>query len=79
MNATIEHNFNYHPPGKADPAKHAAIREKAKEFAMLIADTLPDAAARERATAITKVEEAMFWACAGLCRHTEPLFPPATA
>jgi len=69
MNATIAHNFKYHAPGAADPAKHAQIRDKARELAVLIDDLLPPAAGREKATAITNVEQAMMWACAGICRH----------
>lgn len=70
MNAQIAHNFKYHPPGCADAAtKHAAVREKAQELAQLIDSSLPPVAGREKASAITKVEEAMYWACAGIARH----------
>jgi hypothetical protein len=72
MNATIQHNFKYHPPTGSDPVKHALIRDKAKELALLIDETLPATAGREKATAITKCEEAMMWACAGICRHPAP-------
>jgi len=48
----------------------AAVRAKAKELALLIDETLPTAAGREKATAITKCEEAMMWACAGIARHS---------
>ena len=47
-------------------------RDKAKELALLIDEVLPVTAGREKATAITKCEEAMMWACAGICRHPEP-------
>ena len=71
MNAAIEHNFKYHPPVGADTTqKHSAIRAKAKELALLIDETLPPAAGREKASAITKCEEAMMWACAGIARHS---------
>lgn len=69
MNAQIEHNFKYHPPGPNSVEKHTAIRAKAKELAALIDETLPIAAGREKASAITKCEEAMMWACAGIARH----------
>lgn len=72
MNATIEHNFKYHPPTGAAVEKHTAIRAKAKEFALLIDGLLPSAAGREKASAISKCEEAMMWACAGIARHTQP-------
>jgi hypothetical protein len=76
MNPTIEHNFKYHPPIAADPGKHAQIRAKARELAELIDGLLPAAAALEKAVAITKCEEAMMWACAGICRH--PVSEPAS-
>jgi hypothetical protein len=70
MNATIEHNFKYHPPRGSAVEKHAAIRAKAKELADLIDQSLPAIAAREKATAITNCEQAMMWACAGVARHS---------
>lgn len=70
MNIQIEHNFKYHPPSGVDAVqKHAAVRAKAKELALLIDESLPANAGREKATAITKCEEAMMWACAGIARH----------
>ena len=75
MNAAINHNFKYHPPTGSDPVKHERVRAKARELAQLIDELLPAAAAREKATAITKCEEAMMWACAGICRHPEPETP----
>lgn len=71
MNAQIEHNFNYHPPVGNAAKKHAAIRAKAKELALLIDATLPPSAGREKASAITNCEQAMFWACAGIARNSE--------
>jgi hypothetical protein len=71
MNPTIERNFNFHPPGATSKgsAAHSVIRQKAKELAQLIDDLSPKDAGREKALALTKVEEAMMWACAGICRH----------
>jgi hypothetical protein len=70
MNPQIEHNFKYHPP-RGDAAQlHGAIRSKAQELAALIDQSLPPGAGREKATAITKCEEAMMWACAGIARHS---------
>jgi len=71
MNATLEHNFKYHPPVGNAAEKHAAVRAKAKELARLIDESLPASAGREKAAAITKCEEAMMWACAGIARHAE--------
>lgn len=69
--AAIDHNFRYHPPKGGAAEKHAAIRAKAKELALLIEESLSPMAGREKASAITKVEEAMMWACAGVARHGE--------
>lgn len=66
----IAHNFKYHPPYGAAVPKHEAIRAKARELAELIEESLPPLAGREKALAITKCEEAMMWACAGIARHT---------
>ena len=67
---SIEHNFKYHPPVGNAAEIHGAIRKKAQELAQLIDETLPARAGRERALAITKCEEAMMWACAGVARHS---------
>ncbi len=70
MNPTIEHNFKYHPPRGNAAELHAAVRAKAKELATLIDETLPAAAGREKALAITACEKTMMWACAGIARHS---------
>ena len=70
MNPALAHNFKYHPPVALAAEKHAAVRAKALELANLIDDALPLNAGREKATAITKCEEAMMWACAGIARHS---------
>ena len=76
MNAAIEYNFRYHAPTGNAVVNHERVRAKARELADLIDELLPLNAGREKATAITKCEEAMMWACAGIARHTtEPLKP----
>lgn len=72
MNAQIEHNFKYHPPVGEAAVHHQRIRDKARELADLIDQVLPSSAGREKASAITKCEEAMMWACAGIARHWQP-------
>jgi len=69
MNATIERNFKFHPSSPT-AALQDEIRAKGKEMALLIDRLLPDAAAREKAMAITDVERATIFACEGLKRHT---------
>ena len=73
MSAQNENNFQYHPPVEGDMAKiHGMIRAKAYELANYIDANLPPAAGREKSLAITKCEEAMMWACAGVVRHPVP-------
>lgn len=76
MNPTIVHNFKYHPPTGSAVVDHQRVRDAAKNLAALIDEVLPAGAGREKATAITKCEEAMMWACAGIARHShEPTQP----
>ena len=78
MNSTIVHNFKYHPPTGSAVVTHERVRAKARELALLIDETLPAHATREKATAITKCEEAMMWACAGIARHSSEPMPIIT-
>ena len=63
----ICHNFTYHAPNPGQPEKYVAIREKAKELALLINDLVPDS--REKSIAITQLETCTFWANAGIARN----------
>jgi hypothetical protein len=65
-NTTIDNNFKYHAPKDGQPALYQAIRDKAKELAILIQGTAPEG--REKALAITKLEESVMWANAGIAR-----------
>jgi len=69
MNAQIEHNFKYHPPVGNAVDVHQEIRLCCRHAANTIDKYLPAAAGREKALALTKLEEAMMWACAGVVRH----------
>jgi len=75
MNPVINHNFKYHPPTGAAVENHQRVRDAAKALAEAIDNLLPPAAGREKALAITKCEEAMMWACAGIARHSNPTEP----
>jgi len=66
-NAMLENNFKYHPPTKEKEKLYVEYREKCKELAYFIIHNFPDI--RERSLAITKLEEAMMWANAGLARN----------
>lgn len=64
----IECRFTYHPPKPEQLTKYLELREKAKEFAKLVAELVPES--REQALALTKIEEAVMHANSGIARRT---------
>jgi hypothetical protein len=63
----IEHRFSYHPP--SDPSiagTHETVRAMVKELAHKLNGMLPEG--REKSLAVTKLEEALFWANAAIAR-----------
>lgn len=67
MNETIERNFTYHKPTEFKQQVYPKLRDKAKELAYLINDLVPDG--REKSLAMTKLEEVVMWANAGVSRY----------
>lgn len=67
----LEHRFAYHPP-RNDRTKlaHENIRVTSLNLARYFEGLLPDG--REKSLAITKLEEAMFWANAAIARNGGP-------
>jgi len=66
--ADIDNRFDYHPPKDPDTvALHEHVREYCKTVAHVFDGTLPPG--REKSTALTKLEEAMFWANAAIARN----------
>ena len=63
----IENAFTYHAPKDDQPERYVAIRNKAKELALLIADLTP--ASREQSVALTELETAVMWANAAIARN----------
>lgn len=63
----LEKRFTYHPPKEGQPEKYHLLREAAKDLAALVTLNVPPS--RERALALTKIEEAVFWANAGIARN----------
>jgi len=63
----VERRFTYHQPKASQPERYVALRAKGKELAELILQCVHDS--REQALALTKVEEAIFWANAGIARN----------
>lgn len=66
--ADIENRFEYHPP-KDEETKfaHERVRLLLVEVALELDGLVPEG--REKSTAITKLEEAMMWANAGIARQ----------
>lgn len=67
MNPQIENNFSYHAPKPGQPEIYQEIREKAKELAYLIDELTPNS--REKALAMTNLEQSVFWANAAIARN----------
>lgn len=60
--------FDHHPPTTSDTVKaHESARAACKVLAIAICQTVPEG--RERSLALTKIEEAMFWANAAIARN----------
>jgi hypothetical protein len=60
----IDNRFTYHKPEGSQPERYVALREKAKELAMLIAQTSHES--REQSLALTHLQTAVMWANAGI-------------
>lgn len=65
--ADIDNRFDFHPATTEEKrAEHGSVREACKQLAHKFDRDLPPG--REKALAVTKLEEAMFWANAGIAR-----------
>lgn len=66
----LEHRFSYHAPRTVRRASlHENVRSACLAAANALDELLPDG--REKSVAITKLEEAMFWANAALARSSD--------
>lgn len=63
----IENRFTYHSPKEGQPKKYELLRREALLFALRIDEQCPES--REKSLAITKLEEAVFWANAAIARN----------
>ena len=70
----IDKNFKYHAPNDEQVAVYGNLRATAKLLARDILTHAPDS--RERAFALTKLEESVMWANASIARNG--LAPTAT-
>jgi len=62
----IDNDFTYHPPDEEQTQKYTRLRDNAKQLARDIVALCPDS--RDRSLALTKLEEAVFWANAAIAR-----------
>lgn len=65
--ADLKNRFTYHAPKPGQPEIYAALRLTGLLLAQRIAANVPPG--REQSLALTKVEEAIFWANAAVARH----------
>lgn len=64
----IENRFAFHAASRQEKAdEHTSARQSCRQLADRLNDLLPEG--REKALAITKLEEVMFWANAAIARH----------
>lgn len=62
----IDNRFAYHRPTHERKQAHERVRNAARDLAQTIDALTPES--REQSLAITKTEEAMFWANAAIAR-----------
>ena len=65
--ADLENRFTYHAPKDGQPAKYEQLRGMGKDVAYFIKAVVPQG--REQSLALTKLEEVIFWANAGIARN----------
>lgn len=65
----LANRFTYHPPKPDQVEKYPRIRAAGHDLATLIDELVPDG--REKSLAITKLEETVMWANAGIAREVE--------
>lgn len=64
----LRNRFTYHPPKPGQAETYTELRDAAYTLALHINDVVPES--REKALAVTNLEQAIFWANAGIARHS---------
>ena len=62
-----ENNFTYHAPKDGQQDRYVMLRDQAKALAFAMECNCPQS--RELSVALTKLEEAVFWANAAIARN----------
>ncbi len=70
-NEELEIRFAYREPQVDRSGWYILLHDTVKHLAYLIQNAVPEC--REKALALTKLEEAIFWANAGIARREAPL------
>ena len=63
----LANRFTYHAPKDGQPETYQIIRNIAHSYATHLNEVCPDG--REKALAMTHLEEVVFWANASIARH----------
>lgn len=63
----MDNRFSYHAPKGNQAERYERLRGQGKEFARKIDELCPES--REKALAMTKLEEAIMWANAAIARR----------
>lgn len=63
----IENDFTYHEATENQVDRYVYLREEAKALANAIDERVPDS--REKSLSLTNLEQAIFWANAGIARN----------
>jgi hypothetical protein len=66
-NKELDWNYTYHAPDELKIVKHNNVRQLAKDLAYHLNSRLPEG--REKALALTKLEEVVMWANASIARE----------
>lgn len=69
LNKDLENRFTYHKPTEKQAEKYELLRSIMKQAAYMVVELCPESS--EKATALTKLDEAVMWANAAIARNNE--------